>query len=126
MNPRALELALKKQRLQLRAETERQQMQQHLAALDAVLDTADRAHRRLSDTLHWLRDQAPLLSTAVLVVLLSRPRRSLRLARHAWMAWLLFRRNRGLAASLVLSPSARRLGLRLLARLKAALGRTSS
>ncbi|MEN9492862.1 MAG: hypothetical protein RJA63_3311 [Pseudomonadota bacterium] len=126
MNPRTLELALKKQRLQIRAEAERRQMQQHLAALDAVLDTTDRVHRRVSDTLHWLRDKAPILSTALLVVLIARPRRTLRLARHAWMGWLLFRRNRGVAASLLLSPAASRIGLRLLARLKAALGRTQA
>lgn len=126
MNPTLLELALKKQRLQLRAETERQQMRQHLAALDLALDGADRLHQRISDTLHWLRDRAPLLSAALLLVLVSRPRRTLRLARHLWSGWRLLGRKRGIVASLLLSPSARRLGLRLLARLKAALGRTSS
>ena len=125
MNPTLLELALKKQRLQLRAETERQQMRQHLAALDLALDGADRLHRRVSDTLHWLRDKAPLLSGALLLVLLSRPRRTLRLARHAWSGWKLLRRNRGIVASLLLSPVASRLGLRLLARIKAALNRST-
>ncbi|ATE61426.1 YqjK-like family protein [Thauera sinica] len=120
MNPRALELALLKQRLQMRAEAERDELLRHLATVDSVLDAADRVHDRIRGSLRWAREQAPLLSVATLVVLAVRPRQTFRLARRAWIGWLLWRRLKGKGGA-SLKPAVASVLLRLLSRLRAAL-----
>ncbi|TAH46954.1 MAG: hypothetical protein EYC67_07900 [Betaproteobacteria bacterium] len=121
MNPRILELALRKQRLQMRAEAERSEMVRHLAHVDSVLDAVDRLRDRIRSNLQWAREKAPLLSIAALVVLITRPRRALRLAQRAWVGWLLWRRVRGKGGA-AFNPAVATVLLRLLARVRAMLG----
>jgi len=97
MNPKLVEIALRKQRLQLRAERQRTELMAGLAAVDVVLDGVD----RLRDGIGWLRQHAPAVSTFALVLLVLRPRFTLRWARRAWLGWQLYRRLRaGLATAL--------------------------
>lgn len=91
MDSRHIELALRKQKLQLRAEAQRTDIAQRLAGIDGALD---RVHS-LRDNLAWAKDKIPVLSVALLVVLAAKPRLTLRLAKRAWVGWLLMRQVRG-------------------------------
>ena len=91
MDPRQVELALRKQKLQLRAEAQRADITQRLAGIDGALDRVD----SLRDNLAWAKDKIPVLSAALLVVLAAKPRLTLRLAKRAWVGWLLMRQVRG-------------------------------
>ena len=91
MDPRQVELALRKQKLQLRAEAQRADITQRLAGIDGALDRVD----SLRDNLAWAKDKIPVLSVALLVVLAAKPRLTLRLAKRAWVGWLLMRQVRG-------------------------------
>ena len=91
MDSRHIELALRKQKLQLRAEVQRADMTRRLAGIDGALDRVD----SLRDHLAWAKDKIPLLSVALLVVLAAKPKLTLRLAKRAWVGWLLVRQARG-------------------------------
>ncbi|MBR0566477.1 YqjK-like family protein [Azoarcus sp. L1K30] len=91
MNPRLIEIALRKQALQIRAERQRDALMAHLEGFESALDVVD----EFRDGAHWARHHAPLLSGAVLILLASRPRQTFRLAKRASIAWLLYRRLRG-------------------------------
>ena len=91
MDPRQVELSLRKQKLQLRAEAQRADITQRLAGIDGALDRVD----SLRDHLAWAKDKIPLLSVALLVVLAAKPKLTLRLAKRAWVGWLLVRQARG-------------------------------
>ena len=69
MNPRQVELALRKQKLQLRAEAQRADITQRLAGIDGALDRVD----SLRDHLAWAKDKIPVLSVALIVVLAAIP-----------------------------------------------------
>lgn len=88
MTPRLVELALKKQRLQIRADQQRTEMCGHLRGIESALDLVDRAR----DQVRWAREHVPLLSSVVLIVALVRPRATLRVARRAWLGWIVFRK----------------------------------
>lgn len=91
MDPRQIDLALRKQKLQLRAEAERADITRRLGGIDGALDRVD----ALRDNIAWAKDKIPLLSIALLVVLAAKPRLTLRLAKRAWVGWLLVRQVRG-------------------------------
>ena len=91
MNPRQVELSLRKQKLQLRAEAQRADITQRLAGIDGALDRVD----SLRDHLAWAKDKIPVLSVALIVVLAAKPKLTLRLAKRAWVGWLLVRQVRG-------------------------------
>ena len=91
MNPRQIDLALRKQKLQLRAEAQHTDITRRLAGIDGALDRVD----SLRDHLAWAKDKIPVLSVALLVVLAAKPRLTLRLAKRAWVGWLLVRQARG-------------------------------
>ena len=91
MDSRHIELALRKQKLQLRAEAQRTDIAQRLAGIDGALDRVD----SLRDNLAWAKDKIPLLSVALLVVLAAKPKLTLRLAKRAWVGWQLVRQARG-------------------------------
>ena len=91
MDSRHIEFALRKQKLQLRAEAQRTDIAQRLAGIDGALDRVD----SLRDNLAWAKDKIPVLSVALLVVLAAKPRLTLRLAKRAWVGWLLMRQVRG-------------------------------
>jgi len=88
MNPRQLELALRRQRLQFAVELQRETIVAGLARIESVLDVVDRAR----DQVRGLRDHVPLLSALALAIVVIRPRGALRVARRAWFGWLLYRR----------------------------------
>ena len=91
MDPRQVELSLRKQKLQLRAEAQRADITQRLAGIDGALDRVD----SLRDHLAWAKDKIPVLSVALIVVLAAKPKLTLRLAKRAWVGWLLVRQVRG-------------------------------
>ena len=91
MDPRQIDLALRKQKLQMRADAQRTDMTRRLAGIDGALDRVD----SLRDNLAWAKDKIPLLSVALLVVLAAKPKLTLRLAKRAWVGWLLVRQARG-------------------------------
>lgn len=97
MNPRLVEFALKKQRLQINAERQRDDMMYRLAGFESALDTVD----RVRDGVAWAREHAPLLSGAVIVLIVSKPRVALRLAKRAWIGWMIYRRVQGSPGSKV-------------------------
>lgn len=88
MNPEFLELALKKQRLQIRAGQQRADLLGRLGRVEAVLDMVDRAR----DGARELRGSAPLLSAGALLFVVLKPRVALRMARRAWLGWLIYRK----------------------------------
>ena len=91
MNRRQIDLALRKQKLQMRADAQRTDLTRRLAGIDGALDRVD----SLRDNLAWAKDKIPVLSVALLVVLAAKPRLTLRLAKRAWVGWLLVRQARG-------------------------------
>lgn len=118
MNPRLVEFALRKQRLQFEAERQREQMMDGFTQIESVLDTVD----QVRDGLSWARTQAPIISGAVLVLLATRPRQTFRLARRAWIGWLVYKKLQGSSgsrAALIALPILRRLGERLIRRFAA-------
>ena len=91
MDSRQIDLALRKQKLQMRADAQRTDITRRLAGIDGALDRVD----SLRDNLAWAKDKIPLLSVALLVVLAAKPKLTLRLAKRAWVGWLLVRQARG-------------------------------
>lgn len=91
MDSRQIDLALRKQKLQMRADAQRTDLTRRLAGIDGALDRVD----SLRDNLAWAKDKIPLLSVALLVVLAAKPKLTLRLAKRAWVGWLLVRQARG-------------------------------
>lgn len=117
MNTRQIELALRKQKLQMRAETQRADLTHRLAGIDGALDRVD----SLRDNLAWAKERIPVLSVALLTVLALKPRLTLRLAKRAWVGWLLVRQVRGGRMSALL-PTAIPLLRGVLALIKRQLG----
>ena len=91
MDSRQVDLALRKQKLQMQAAAQRADLSQRLAGIDGALDRVD----SLRDNLAWAKDKIPVLSVALLVVLAAKPKLTLRLAKRAWVGWLLVRQARG-------------------------------
>ena len=91
MDTRQLDLALRKQKLQLRADAQREDLSRRLDGIDGALERAD----GLREHLAWAKERIPVLSVALITVLLVRPRFTLRLAKRAWVGWLLVRQVRG-------------------------------
>lgn len=83
MSPRLVELALKKQRLQIRSAALRADFSSHAAAWRPVFAIADQGQAALL----WLR-RHPAVPVAVLVALLvARPRVLLRWLKRGFFAW---------------------------------------
>ena len=101
MSSRHVDLALRKQKLQMHVAAQRADMTRRLAGIDGALDRVD----SLRDHLAWGKDKIPLLSVALVVVLLAKPKLTLRLAKRAWVGWMLARQLRGGRLSALL-PSA--------------------
>ena len=91
MDPRQIDLALRKQKLQMRVDAQRTDITRRLAGIDGALDRVD----SLRDHLAWAKDKIPVLSVALIVVLAAKPKLTLRLAKRAWVGWLLVRQVRG-------------------------------
>lgn len=94
MSDTTLNLALKKQRLQLKSAALREQWLAHAAGLQPLCAGVD----RINDGVRWVREHPQaVLNTAVATgaaLLVARPRTLLRLARRGFVAWQLWRKGR--------------------------------
>lgn len=97
MNPRLLELGLKKQRLQMQAATQRLQMAQHLQGFAPVFAVAD----KVGAVVHWLGKHPQWLVGAAVVLLVARPRAAFRWLWRGFFVWRALRRTREALQSLV-------------------------
>lgn len=97
MSPKLVELALRKQRLQLHVEMQRQDMGWRFEGLTPLLDVAD----RVREGAHWAKEHAPLIGSAALLLILLKPRPVFRLAKRAWGGWRTFRRLSARAAPVI-------------------------
>ncbi|HNA67234.1 MAG TPA: YqjK family protein [Rhodocyclaceae bacterium] len=94
MSPELVELALRKQRLQIRSAAQRQALAGHAAAFAPLLRGAD----AVTDGLRWARRHPALLAGAAAFLLVTRPRRAVRWLRRGWFGWQLVRRARALVS----------------------------
>jgi hypothetical protein len=85
---RDIELALKKQRLQLRSAALREQMRGQTKALGPVFMAVD----RVGNAIGWVRRHPEVIVAAVAALVVARPRRAFRWARRAFLAWQIWRR----------------------------------
>lgn len=92
MNPVALELALKKQRLQIAGETLRADFGRHAGGLRPACAGADLA----VDAVCWLRDRPQILVATTVALLVAKPSRVWRWGRRAVLGWQAWRKLRGL------------------------------
>ncbi len=92
MSPELVELALRKQRLQFRAATQREDLARRLGRLQPVFTGIN----TLQDGTRWIRSHPGVLAGATTFLLVTRPRFALRWARRAWSGWQLFVRLRKL------------------------------
>lgn len=90
MNQRLMELALKKQRLQLQAAAQRLELAQRLQAWAPAFAAAD----AVAGGLRWLKTHPQWLAGAAAVLLVVRPRAFFRWLRRGFFAWQAWRRAR--------------------------------
>jgi hypothetical protein len=109
MNPKLVEFALKKQRLQIRAESQRADMMRRLEGVESTLNLVDRLTDYASDTLRRARENALLLIAGAALIILLRPRRAFRLVRRVWLGWLVYR-NFGRRFGPILATLSRAIG----------------
>ncbi|QDX82275.1 hypothetical protein B9N43_14105 [Denitratisoma sp. DHT3] len=88
MNQRDLELALRKQRLQLHSAALRHRIAADAAGLAPAFAVAD----RLGDGLRWLREHPRWVVGGLVALLVARPRAALRWGRRGWFVWRVARR----------------------------------
>ncbi len=94
MSPELVELALHKQRLQIRSADQRAAMIHHAQGFAPVFRGVD----KVVDGVLWARNNAPILSGIGIFVLVARPRAAIRWLRRGWMGWQLVRRARNLVS----------------------------
>lgn len=94
MNGKLVELALRKQRLQIDSAALRGDLSRFATSLSPLLAAAD----HVADGVSWLRRHPQILAAAMLSLLLARPRRVLRWTRRAIIGWQAWRRVKGLLA----------------------------
>lgn len=97
MNRKFIELALKRQRLQLQAAEQRLRLAHALAAAAPALALGDRVRAGW----HWCRAHPEWLAGAGLLLLVLRPRACWRWARRGFFAWRALRRLRRAATALL-------------------------
>lgn len=83
MTPRQLELALRKQRLQIRSATLRGEFAAHALTFAPLFSAGDRAR----EGARWLKNHPPVVAGAAVALLVARPRALLRWARRSFLAW---------------------------------------
>ncbi len=88
MNPAALELALRKQRLQIAGDGLRRDFARHAAGLAPAFAGADYA----VEGAQWLRRHPQALVAAGVALLVARPRRVWQWTRRAFIGWQLWRK----------------------------------
>ena len=93
MNPATLELALRKQRLQIASEGLRADFGDYAAGLRPVFTAADYA----VEGAQWLRRKPELVVAAMVALVVIRPRSAWRWARRAFVSWQAWQKVRNLA-----------------------------
>ena len=87
MSARQLELALQRERLLARSTVLRERVVEQSAVLAPALDLGD----RLRDASRWVSTHPALVLSALVVVVVVRPRVAWRWGLRAWSTWLLAR-----------------------------------
>ncbi|HZV54932.1 MAG TPA: YqjK family protein [Rhodocyclaceae bacterium] len=90
MNGKLLELALKKQRLQLKSNDLRERWLDHARGLQPLSEGVE----GVGDVFAWLRRHPQLIVVISVVLLVARPRKALRWARRTFLAWQVWRKGR--------------------------------
>jgi len=88
MNQKLIELALRKQRLQLHVEMQRQDLTWRAEGLTPLFHTAD----KVRDGARWAKEHATWLAGGALAVVALKPRLLVRVAKRGWGAWHTFKR----------------------------------
>jgi len=88
VSPRFVELALRKQRLQLQSAAQRNALVAAAAGLAPVFAIAD----GVRDGARWLARHPEWLAGGIVTLLVARPRAVLRWARRGFFAWQLWRK----------------------------------
>lgn len=91
MNSDRIELALRKQRLQLQSDILREQWRGHVAGLAPVFFTGD----KIADGVRWVRRWPLVLIAGAVALGVARPRWVIRWGRRTVLAWRSWRRLRG-------------------------------
>jgi hypothetical protein len=91
VNSDRIELALRKQRLQLQSDILREQWRGHVAGLAPVFFTGD----KIADGVRWVRRRPPVLIAGAVALVVARPRWIIRWGRRTVLAWRSWRRLRG-------------------------------
>jgi hypothetical protein len=92
MNAKQLELALKKQRLQIQSDHLREQWQAHAQGVAPALGLADQARTGL----RWLRRHPSALIGASIAIAAAKPHLLWRWAKRAFFVWQVVRKGRRL------------------------------
>ncbi len=95
MNPRIVELALKKQRLQLQAAAQRVRILHAIESVSPAFGAAD----KLRSAVGWAKAHPEVLVGTGIVVLVARPRFLFRWAKRGFFIWEGVRRLRSTIAS---------------------------
>lgn len=90
MNPTALELALKKQRLQITSGTLRADFGRYAGGLAPAFSGADYA----LEGARWVRRHPQFVVAAAVALVVARPKRAWRWARRAFVGWQAWRKLR--------------------------------
>ena len=88
MNGTVLELALKKQRLQIASDALRGDFSHHAAGLRPLFSGADLA----VDGVQWARRNPQVVIAATVALLVARPKQAWRWARRAFIGWQAWRK----------------------------------
>jgi len=97
VSPKLVELALKRQRLQMQSAALRAAVADHAAAWTPAFAAVDRVRLGVA----WLRRHPALPVAALVAVLVVRPRAVLRLAGRGWLIWGTLKQLRATAESIL-------------------------
>lgn len=97
MNPKIIELALKKQRLQLQAAAQRVMIMQALESTAPAFGAAE----KVRSGLRWAKAHPEWLAGIGVTLLVARPRAFFRWAKRGFFVWRSLRRLRGAVESIL-------------------------
>jgi len=97
MNPKIVELALKKQRLQLQAAAQRVMIMQALESASPAFGVAE----KVRSGVRWAKSHPEWLAGIGVALLVARPRAFFRWAKRGFFVWRSLRRLRGVVESIL-------------------------